>query len=515
MSTKALRLTKSRDDSLGIRFEKRDFDGEPPLVEEVFPGSLAAKAGIRPGDRIASVNGLSQVNALRTAQSLREADGTLEILLSPRSQSHSAAMQAGAAANARPVILGKPMASGLAEHIRLRKSEGEPIGLRFAEQEHAGPGSKLLVEKVFPGSIAARAGLCAGDQVLAINGTATCNAAAAARLLRAANGEIDLKLAPRARRGAAEVARARIEAEKAALYPTRDQAGAKSVAPQPAAQPPAPPPAAAEQPAEAVAENFVSGLMRRLSFSAPASRAAAHAKGDAGMADAVAQIEREQAATNPAAQPEPPKASKSFALGRERRPSYLESLFDFSGAQRKQDEEDRQKAAVRLQAATRRRAARNEYARVQRATVTMQAGARGRVARKEAKRVNDAASRCQAGWRGREARLQASKLRKRRGHKPAPYRAAATSKAPASKAPAIKAGGIGGLVRRMSWRADDASAGASTARGGRPDANSAAMAAAIAQVNNGATPRGGADAVTPRAGVGGLVRRLSFSRPRA
>lgn len=525
-----VRFEKRPTDSLGIRFEKRDVDGRPPRVEEVFPGSLAARAGIRPGDRIEAINGLTQVNALKTAKALRETNGKLDIILSPRTQAAGEAMRSGAAA--RPVALGRASAGNAGhstsqERLLLRKNEGDKIGLRFAEQIQGD--SMLVVDQVLPGSLAERAGLRKGDTIETINGAASRDPVLAAQALRNATGDIELGLTPRAHGSAQAIAARRIEEEKAAMLAAAaaGRAGAGRAGAAAGAAPsqgerarragsgcapgyvpmgssapsqeasaydarPAPQPAVSVvRPAEP--ESFFGGLVRRLSFSAPTGPGA---KPDADMAAALAQVASEQAAAS--------KARAAAPERRERRPSMLEALFDFGKERRA--EERRQRLATLVQAAARGFLARLEYARARHAVLAVQAGARGKAARKEARYVRNAASRCQAGWRGRQAREEAKKRRAKlhngRGHKHAGGGGAHHAYAKGGR-PAASAGGGGhgadakpkggGLVRRLSWRRDHA------------DTRAAAGADA-------ATPRAGADAETPRGN--GLVRRLSFGRRR-
>jgi hypothetical protein len=468
---------------VGLRFEKRDYDGEAPVVVEVHSGSLAELAGIRAGDRIEAINGRSQINALHTAKALREAEGEIKILISRRAD--IAAESADMA-----VPLGKPRAPQSyqphdEEMLRFTKRDGESVGLRFSS-EQSSSSSGILVEDVREGSLADHAGIRAGDLIRSINGQRDLyDSANAARMLRAATGAIEI-----GRLARADAARsARAHGAGGMSLTTGASAGAKPAEPPAAVPPPAPSAPAAAAPA-APEDGFFTGLVRALSF----TRSLAAAPKSAQPAPALQSLSAEPAAAQQPAQ-QPAAAGAAAGAPRARRPSWTDqlaanladfNLFDLGAKERREREakearaREEARAATRLQSAARGRAARNEYRRSREAAIDLQAGARGQQSRHEARRLRNAASRAQAGWRGRNARVEA---RKRRAAKAAPS---------------------GGLVRRMSFGRPAAGGSARNSASGGGGGGVAKPGLAPTASSNGSTPR--------ESVVGGLVRRLSFNR---
>ena len=129
-----------RGSRLGISFE----EGDELLVRDIEPESVAARAGLRAGDRIISVNG-------------REVAG----------QRRFSAFLGGMGGRRVPVIIDR---NGRKYTVQLTPAEssqdGPWLGIYLQDNEEGQEGA--IVTHVYPASPAARAGLRTGDVVLAV-----------------------------------------------------------------------------------------------------------------------------------------------------------------------------------------------------------------------------------------------------------------------------------------------------------------------------------------------------------
>ncbi|KAJ1619636.1 hypothetical protein T492DRAFT_1084191 [Pavlovales sp. CCMP2436] len=188
-------MHKREGDKLGMRFAKDLVDGRFLLLEEVAPGSLAAKNGMKAGDLIDSINGTKYTDSVSAVKALRETQGGLEIMLSPRNRAAGEAMgRAGSFKRpAQPLML------------NLNKRDGDKLGIRFGEE--LVDGKYLQIEEVAEGSLAAQNGIKPGDLVEAVNGMAAMDPLKAAEKLRNTKGEINLLMSPRNRSAAGAMER--------------------------------------------------------------------------------------------------------------------------------------------------------------------------------------------------------------------------------------------------------------------------------------------------------------------
>ncbi len=129
-----------RKTGLGITFE----EGDELVIQEISPGSPAAKAGLRARDRIISVNG-------------REVTGSRRF----------AAFLGGIGGRRIPVVIDR---NGRQYTVQLTPGEagdGPWLGVYLMDAEEESRGAQ--VTHVYPASPAARAGLRPGDVILAVN----------------------------------------------------------------------------------------------------------------------------------------------------------------------------------------------------------------------------------------------------------------------------------------------------------------------------------------------------------
>ena len=113
----------------------------PPVVGEVAPGSPEASMGIRPGDRIVAVNG-------KAVHSWQDVQMTTAMALT----------------NILPVLVER---SGHQTTYYLHAKMNEQIGLKMLALE---PKESPVIQEVFPGSAAEKAGLKPGDVVVTFAG---------------------------------------------------------------------------------------------------------------------------------------------------------------------------------------------------------------------------------------------------------------------------------------------------------------------------------------------------------
>ncbi len=125
-----------------------------PIVGRVEPGSIAARAGLQPGERILTVNGTpvdSQSQVRMRLLEVMSGSGQVTLTVRAHGQTH-------------------PIAFAVSNPEARRKLTGPAgplagLGLRFAA-----PTLPAVLGRVLPGGPAARAGLIAGDRIVAVDG---------------------------------------------------------------------------------------------------------------------------------------------------------------------------------------------------------------------------------------------------------------------------------------------------------------------------------------------------------
>jgi S1-C subfamily serine protease len=129
---------------LGLNWDAKDSTADGLKVMRVTPGSAAAEAGIRPGDRLLTFGG----------QELMHDTDLSAIVLTAKSPAAAKVQRAG---TEEPIDV----------EVKLR---GAPtrLGLSWRDEE-AEPGSVRLV-RVISGSLGAKAGLRPLDRIYAVNG---------------------------------------------------------------------------------------------------------------------------------------------------------------------------------------------------------------------------------------------------------------------------------------------------------------------------------------------------------
>ena len=154
--------------------------GAGALVAEVAAGGPAARAGLKSGDLIVDIDGQAVRSGLELAQRLQPALSGQPVTLTVERGGWRKQVSLGRLASTEPLSPG---------------SASPRLGLRVADQPPTGsPGYGALVTGVDADSPAARAGLAAGDVILAAGGKETRNAAEFAALARAQGGKPGLDL---------------------------------------------------------------------------------------------------------------------------------------------------------------------------------------------------------------------------------------------------------------------------------------------------------------------------------
>ncbi len=125
-----------------------------PIVGRVEPGSIAARAGLQPGERILTVNGTSVDSQSQVRMRL------LEVM----SGSGKADLTVRADGQTRPIAL------DVSNPEARRKLTGPAGPLAGLGLHFAGPTLPPVLGRVLPGGPAARAGLAAGDRIVAVDG---------------------------------------------------------------------------------------------------------------------------------------------------------------------------------------------------------------------------------------------------------------------------------------------------------------------------------------------------------
>jgi regulator of sigma E protease len=130
-----------------------------PVVGDVTTGSIAARAGLKSGDEIRAING-------EPVSGLRDVVFGLLDAMSTRGEADLSVVNAGTAPHEARLVVDDPEA---------RRRLTEPAELLFGLGFEFWPPVPAVIGKVTAGGPAARAGLAAGDRVLAIDGTPVAN----------------------------------------------------------------------------------------------------------------------------------------------------------------------------------------------------------------------------------------------------------------------------------------------------------------------------------------------------
>ncbi|HEX7325280.1 MAG TPA: Do family serine endopeptidase [Rhodanobacteraceae bacterium] len=155
LGVSAQNLTPRVAAALGIKA------GRGALITDVIPDSPAARAGLKPGDLVTSVNGKPVTDAqdLRNAQGLATVGSTLALVVDRGGHTLHVAARITASSN---------QAQGASLDPRL-------AGASFADAPASGGVEGVAVTSVLAGSRAARGGLADGDVVVGVNNVATPN----------------------------------------------------------------------------------------------------------------------------------------------------------------------------------------------------------------------------------------------------------------------------------------------------------------------------------------------------
>ena len=130
-----------------------------PVIGDVTTGSIAAQAGLKSGDEIRAING-TPVNGMRDV-----VFGLLDAM-SARGEADLSVVSAGAPPHEARLVVADP---------QTRRRLTEPAELLLGLGFEFWPPMPPVIGKVEAGGPAARAGLSAGDRVLAIDGTPVAN----------------------------------------------------------------------------------------------------------------------------------------------------------------------------------------------------------------------------------------------------------------------------------------------------------------------------------------------------
>ncbi len=155
---------------LGVNIVQGEVEATRPgaVVKDVYKGSPAEKAGIRPGDRVLSVNGRPIESYLKLLRRIA--------LVPPGTELTLTVERAGKASDKRVALVERP-AQGTMERLVPTESS-DALGLSVQDLDAAtaaqlGVGIKegVLVSAVYPGSPAERAGVAPGDLITEVNRT--------------------------------------------------------------------------------------------------------------------------------------------------------------------------------------------------------------------------------------------------------------------------------------------------------------------------------------------------------
>ena len=151
---------------LGIRWNPQVEQIDGVAITAILPGSSAAQAELKPGERIVAVNGTPTVNAeaLRRAIITAPVESTLTIVRPDADEPADVAI----------TLTGEPLRVGIA----WRQDAAEP--------------QSLVLARVVPGSPAGDAGLSVGDRVYELNGESFDNAEQFLERITATEGSVSL-----------------------------------------------------------------------------------------------------------------------------------------------------------------------------------------------------------------------------------------------------------------------------------------------------------------------------------
>jgi serine protease Do len=139
------------------------------LISRVNPGSAAAKAGLQAGDVILEVNGqkVAQAGSLSSLISMTPPGETVALKVWREHKEHSLKATLGNAEDSKTAQAKPGSADGAEDGTRLGLSM-RPLSPQ--ESRQLGSDQGLLIQDLDASGPAARAGVAAGDVLLAING---------------------------------------------------------------------------------------------------------------------------------------------------------------------------------------------------------------------------------------------------------------------------------------------------------------------------------------------------------
>jgi serine protease Do len=150
---------------LGVTIsESKDAAASEAMIVDVYPGSPAEKAGLRPGDRLVSVNGKP---VERYQQLLRRI-----AVQGPGMVVKLGIVRNGKVVSAQALLSTRPSAEVM--KTLLAGGRIDSLGLVLAELEPS-QGQGVRVEAVAPGSVAEVGGLAVGDVITEVNRTPTAS----------------------------------------------------------------------------------------------------------------------------------------------------------------------------------------------------------------------------------------------------------------------------------------------------------------------------------------------------
>ncbi|MGH8146117.1 MAG: Do family serine endopeptidase [Rhodanobacteraceae bacterium] len=129
------------------------------LITSVLPGSPAAKAGLKPGDLVTSING----KPVTDAQDLRNAEGLATV---------GSTLVLGVDRSGKQLTLDAKLTAS-SDQVDGASLDPRLAGATFAGTRSASEIEGVTVTNVAPGSRAARNGLASGDVVVGVNHAAT------------------------------------------------------------------------------------------------------------------------------------------------------------------------------------------------------------------------------------------------------------------------------------------------------------------------------------------------------
>mgnify|MGYP006271218541 FL=1 len=148
---------------MGIGYASRDPFSAPPVVATCRAGSPAAKAGLRPGDRIVEAAGLpvTRVAQLRHALAPRYAGDSLDLVVERGEARERVPLRVELVAALPPWR--KPVLGIVPDRVA-----PAPAGAAGAKAPERDAARGVKVSWIWPGGPAAAAGIAAGDRILAV-----------------------------------------------------------------------------------------------------------------------------------------------------------------------------------------------------------------------------------------------------------------------------------------------------------------------------------------------------------